>query len=85
MSPDVSRFSVNSEDASETGPKGGHGRPMSVQEVIIVLQPLRQDMERNYPPSPLPHLERNNSINWGCERYRGLSNQLSTGTKSSIG
>ena len=57
MSPDVSCLGVNSEDASKTGPEGGHRGPMSMQEVIVVLQPLWQDMERDDPPAPLPHLK----------------------------
>lgn len=59
--PDVSGLSVNSEDASEAGPEGGHRGPVSVQEVIIILQPLRQDMERNDSPAPLPNLKSSRS------------------------
>lgn len=55
--PDVSGLSVNSEDASEAGPEGGHRGPVSVQEVIIILQPLGQDVERDDSPAPLPNLK----------------------------
>lgn len=30
-----------------------------MQEVIIVLEPLWQDMKRNHPPAPLPNLKNN--------------------------
>ena len=58
MSPDVSRLSVNSEDASKAGPERGHRGTMSVQEVIVVLQPLWKHMERDDPPASLPNLKK---------------------------
>lgn len=55
--PDVSSLSVNSEDASEAGPERGHRGPVSVQEVIVILQPFGQDVERDDSPAPLPNLK----------------------------
>ncbi len=33
-----------------------------MQEVIVVLKPLRQDMKRDDPPAPLPNLKSKKSI-----------------------
>lgn len=62
MSPDVSGLGVNSEDASKAGSEGGHRRSMSMQEIIVVLQPVWQDMKRNDPPASLPNLKSSTNL-----------------------
>lgn len=56
MSPDIPGLCVNPENAPEAGTEGGHGGPMTMQEVVIVFQPLRQDVKGNDPPATFPHL-----------------------------
>jgi hypothetical protein len=48
---------MDPEDASKAGAEGGHWGPVSMQEIVVVLQPLRQDVKRDYPPTTLPHLK----------------------------
>jgi len=64
VSPDVSSLGVNSEDAAETGPEGGHRRSMSMQEVIIVLQPVWQHVKGNDSPAPLPNLKNKSTVTY---------------------
>ncbi len=56
MCPNVACFCMDSEDALETSSEGGHGRPVPMQQVIIILQPIREDVVWNDTPSALPHL-----------------------------
>lgn len=56
MSPDVASLCVYSEDALEAGPEGRHGWSVAMQQVVIVLQPVRQNIVGNHSPSALPHL-----------------------------
>lgn len=56
MCPDVASLCVYSEDALETSPEGRHGWSVSMQQVVIVLQPVRQNIVGNDSPSALPHL-----------------------------
>ncbi len=56
MCPNVACFCMDSEDALETSSEGGHGRPVPMQQVIIILQPIREDIMWNDTPSALPHL-----------------------------
>lgn len=56
MCPDVASLCVYSEDALEASPEGRHGWSVSMQQVVIVLQPVRQNIVGNDSPSALPHL-----------------------------
>lgn len=56
MCPDVASLCVYSEDALEAGPEGRHGWPVSVQQVVVVLQPVGQHVVGNDSPPALPHL-----------------------------
>lgn len=56
MCPDVASLCVYSEDALETSPEGRHGWSVSMQQVVIVLQPVRQNVVGNDSPPALPHL-----------------------------
>lgn len=56
MCPNVSGFCMDSEDALETSSEGWHGRPVPMQQEIIILQPIREDIMWNDTPSALPHL-----------------------------
>lgn len=57
MGPDVASLGVDAEDAPEAGPKGGHGGPVAVQQVVVVLQPVREHVIRDDPPAALPDLQ----------------------------
>lgn len=56
MSPNVSRLRVDSEDAPEAGPKRRHGWSVTVEEEVVVLQPIRKHVVRYDTPPTLPHL-----------------------------
>lgn len=56
MCPDVSRLRVDSEDALEAGAERRHGRPVAVQQEVVVLQPIGQHIVRYDAPPALPHL-----------------------------
>lgn len=58
MCPDVACLRVEAEDASETSTEGGHGRPVPMEEEVIVLQPVRQHIIRHDTPAALPDLQR---------------------------
>lgn len=57
MRPDVARLGVYPEDALEAGSEGWHRGPVPVQEVIVVLQPVRQHVVGDHAPAPFPHLQ----------------------------
>lgn len=56
MSPDVAGLGVDSEDALEARSEGRHRRPVSVQEKVVVFQPIRQHVVRDDAPPAFPHL-----------------------------
>lgn len=58
VSPDVARLCVDSEDALEARSEGRHRWPVSVQEKVVVLQPIRQHVMRDDTPPAFPHLHR---------------------------
>lgn len=60
MSPDIPGLCVDPENAPKAGTERGHGRPMTVQEVVVVFQPLWQDVKGNDPPAALPDLQKQN-------------------------
>lgn len=60
--PDVACLGVNAENAPEAGAEGGHGGPVSVQEVIIVLEPVGQHVVRDHTPAPFPYLQHTRRI-----------------------
>lgn len=41
MCPDVACLGVYSENALKTGPERRHGGPVSMQEEVVILEPLR--------------------------------------------
>ena len=55
--PDVASLRVDAEDALEAGAEGGHGWPVAVQQVVVVLQPVREHVVRDDPPAALPDLQ----------------------------
>ena len=57
VGPDVAGLRVDAEDAPEAGPEGGHGRPVAVQQVVVVLQPVGEHVVGDDPPATLPDLE----------------------------
>lgn len=57
VGPDVAGLRVDAEDALEASPEGGHGWSVAVQQVVIVLQPVREHIVRDDPPASLPDLE----------------------------
>ena len=56
MCPDVDGLCVNVEDGAEAGVERGHGRPVRLVDVVIVLCPGRQRVERHQPRAGRPHL-----------------------------
>lgn len=56
VSPDVARLRVDPEYALETGPEGGHWRPVAMQQKVVVLQPVGKDIVGDYAPPALPYL-----------------------------
>lgn len=57
MCPDVACLSVYSENALKTGPERRHWGPVSMQEEVVILEPLRQHIMRDHSPSTFPDLE----------------------------
>ena len=57
MGPDVARLRVDAEDAPEAGAEGGHGRPVAMQQVVVILQPVREHVVWDDPPAALPDLQ----------------------------
>ncbi|GCB85718.1 hypothetical protein scyTo_0026425 [Scyliorhinus torazame] len=58
MCPDVAGLGVKPEDAAETSSEGRHRRPVSMQQKVIILQPIREHIVRYNTPPSLPNLLR---------------------------
>lgn len=56
MCPDVSSLCVNPKDAPKTGTEGRHGWAVSMKQVIIVLQPIGEEIVWNNSPTSFPNL-----------------------------
>ena len=56
MCPDVDRLGVDVEDGAEAGVEGGHRRPVRLVDVVVVLRPGRQRVERDQPSAGRPDL-----------------------------
>lgn len=56
MCPDVSSLCVDSEDALEAGAKRRHGRPVAVEQEVVVLQPVGEHVVGYDAPPAFPHL-----------------------------
>ena len=54
--PYVSSLRMQAEDATKASTERWHGGPVSVQQEIIVLQPVWEHVMRNNPPPALPNL-----------------------------
>ena len=66
MCPNVASLCMYSENAFEASPEGRHGWPVTMQQVVIVLEPVRQDVKGDDTPSTLPHLKK---VIKGCIRF----------------
>lgn len=56
MCPDVPGLRVDPEDALEAGAERRHGRPVTVKQEVVVLQPVGEHVVRDDAPPALPHL-----------------------------
>lgn len=70
VGPDVAGLCMDAEDALEASPEGGHGWPVAVQQVVVVLQPVREHIVRDDPPASLPDLEELTLQQCGFEMHR---------------
>lgn len=79
--PDVACLSMYSENAAEAGAKGGHGRPVSMQEVIVVFEPVGQDIVWDHTPASFPHLQRTREIR-AAQSPKSMGNSPALGCSS---
>lgn len=77
MSPDIPSLCVDPENTPEASTERGHGRPVTMQEVVIVFQPLWQDVKGNDPPTALPDLQnRHSALTLCCHAFTNLYDWL---------